>query len=108
MSLTEDNPYIFTDTAKDTYKIYLFNFDMPTWDCEYICIEVIFHDPETTFDIFGYCSLGNMFVIRLDGKSIDWHHLGQINIAGVMRTNKYVSPEARKVIDRILKLKAYL
>lgn len=106
MSFTSDNPYTFVDAAKDKYSLYLFTDHYS--DRPYISIEVIFNDPKTTVAIFGHSIRGNSFALPFDGKIIDWRCLDPINIMGVVRINKYVSPEAQSTINRILKLKALI
>jgi hypothetical protein len=106
MSFTPDNPYTFIDAAKDKYSLYLFTGHYS--DRSYISIEVIFNDPKTTVGIFGHSVRGNIFALPFDGKIIDWRYLDPINIMSVVRVNKYVSPEAQNMINRIIKLKAFI
>jgi hypothetical protein len=101
-NLTLDNPYIYVDSFKDRYTFYIFHDNEGG---KHLSIKVEYSDYKKTIDIFGQEVSAYSFALPLDGETILW------NAYPIKLTSPHgncMSEEARKLADKIFKLKAFL
>lgn len=102
-NLTFENPYVYVDSYKDEYSFHIFT-DLQ--DNKHISIKVTYVNSKKSIPIFGYEVLGHNFALPFDGESIVWNAYDKVSGSGPR--GKCMSEEARKMVNKILKLKVFL
>lgn len=100
-NITFEKPYIYVDPEGDEYTFYIFADRKGN---KHFSIKVVYVDSKKSIPLFGYEVLGHMFGLPLDGETILWHAYDDLNSP----RGRCMSEEARKMANKIFKLKAFL
>lgn len=103
LDITLEKPYMYTDSEGNKYKFHIFTARNGK---SYFSIDVDFKDSKKTIPVFGHEVLGHGFALPLDGETILWNAYDHLPEAGPR--GKCMSEEARKMANKIFKLKAFL
>lgn len=102
MILTFEKPYFYIDSFGDKYKFYISTANNGT---KHFNISVEFKNSKDTISIFGYEVQRYYFSYPLGNETILWNAYDNMSNPPIIQC---MSEEARKMANKIFKLKVFL